>query len=379
MNSDDNYDLVVVGGGLAGLSAAALLARKKYKVLVIEKENYPRHKVCGEYISMESRPFLERLGIRVNDMRLPLIHKLQVTDGKGNELNIGLPQGGFGISRYSLDACLADAAQQSGATLLTRTRVDDVAYENDQFRVTTANGTFTAIAVCGAWGKRSNLDVKWHRPFIAEKNKALNNYIGVKYHIRYTWPRDCVGLHNFDSGYCGISPVEDHKSCLCYLTNAANLQQCDNDIKQMERDILWKNPVLRNIFSKAEFLYQAPLAISQISFQHKEQVSNHVLMAGDASGMITPLCGNGMSMAFHSAKIVSDFIAGFLSGDTSRAEMERGYSAAWKKTFSRRLSLGRFVQGNFGKGGSTSFLLKTFYRVPFLQKFLIEGTSGKTF
>ena len=374
MNSNNTYDVIIIGGGLAGLSAAILLSRKKYKVLVLEKESYPKHKVCGEYVSMESKPFIEMLGVPVG-----VINKLQVTDIKGYELNTSLPQGGFGISRYKLDKMLADLAQQAGATLLTKTKADSVQWELDAFTVKAKDEVFTAKIVCGTWGKRSNIDVKWQRSFLKERNNSLSNYVAVKYHIRYPWPNDVVGLHNFTNGYCGISQVEDGRCCTCYLTTAASLHKCGNDLKKFEHDVVMKNPVLNKIFSNAEFLFESPVTISQISFQKKEQVHEHVLLLGDAAGMITPLCGNGMSMAMHSAKIASALVDRFLQGSITRVQMEKNYVNTWKSNFSTRTTLGRIVQNNFGKDITTSIFLKTVNFLPFLKNAIIKGTSGKPF
>ena len=379
MNTNNAYDVVIIGGGLAGLSSAILLGRKGYKVLLLEKESYPKHKVCGEYISMESKPFLESLGIPLDDMLLPVINKLVVTDTNGNELNAQLPQGGFGISRYKLDAMLAEHAQKAGATLLTKTKAENVQWENDSFTVKAKDQTYTAKVVCGSWGKRSNMDVKWQRDFVKEKNTALNNYIAVKYHINYAWPKDVVGLHNFPDGYCGISQIEDGKTCMCYLTTAASLHKCGNDLKRLEQEVVMQNPVMHKVFSNAEFLYESPVTISQISFEKKAQVERHVLLLGDAAGMITPLCGNGMSMALHSAKIAGALIDDFLQGRTSRNEMEKNYEATWKSIFSKRITLGRLVQGNFGKGWATAAFLKTANAFPFVKRALINGTSGAPF
>jgi len=261
MNSNNTYDIIIVGGGLAGLSSAILLSRKKYKVLVLEKETYPKHKVCGEYISMESKPFLESIGLPIEEMNLPVICKLMVTDTRGNEINAGLPQGGFGISRYKLDNTLAELAQKAGAVLLTKTKADNIQFENEVFTVNAGNQTFTSKIVCGTWGKRSNIDIKWERPFIQKKNNSLNNYVGIKYHIHYPWPKDCIGLHNFTDGYCGISSIEGDKCCMSYLTTAASLQKNGNDVKKMERNVLMRNSWLEKIFAKAEFLYESPVAI----------------------------------------------------------------------------------------------------------------------
>lgn len=379
MSNDTAYDVAIIGGGLAGLSLSILLGKQHYKVLLLEKESYPKHKVCGEYVSMESKPFLENLGLNIDEMYLPVIDKLQVTDARGNAVNARLPQGGFGISRYMLDAALAGLAQKSGATLITKTKVEDVLRADGLFTVNAKGETYTAKVVCGAWGKRSNIDVKWQRPFVTEKNKALSNYIAMKYHITYPWPRDVVGLHNFRNGYCGISQIEDGKTCLCYLTTAANLQLCNNNIKELEQTVVMQNPSLYQILSNAVFLYESPITISQISFERKAQVEDHVLLLGDAAGMITPLCGNGMSMALRSAKIAAPLIDDFLKSRISRDELEKNYAAQWKQAFSRRISLGRFVQSNFGKGRLTSLFLRTANALPFVKRALINGASGEPF
>ena len=379
MNSSNTYDVVIAGGGIAGLSLAILLGRQHYKVLVLEKESYPKHKVCGEYVSMESKPFLESLGLAIDEMKLPVINKLQVTDARGNKVNADLPQGGFGISRYKLDAALAELAQKAGATILTKSKVEDVQWDVDSFAVKAKDQTYAAKVVCGTWGKRSNIDVKWQRAFIKEKNRALNNYIAVKYHINYPWPKDMVGLHNFKNGYCGISQIEDGKTCLCYLTTATNLQNSGNDIKRLELETVMQNPWLREIFSVAEFLYESPLAISQISFERKAQVEEHVLLLGDAAGSITPLCGNGMSMAMRAAKISGGLIDEFLKENISREVMEKSYITQWGSVFSKRLSVGRFIQSNFGKDRVTSVFLKVANAFPFVKRALIRGTSGEVF
>ncbi|HYJ63390.1 MAG TPA: NAD(P)/FAD-dependent oxidoreductase, partial [Parafilimonas sp.] len=295
------YDIGIVGGGLAGLSLAILAADAGYNVVLFEKEEYPFHKVCGEYISFESYDFLDRLGLPLHKWNLPAIKKLLVTDIKGNEYNFQLDLGGFGISRFKIDDALYQLAIKKDAHVVTNIKVNDVLFENDAHIIQTNKQTVLAKVVAGSFGKRSNLDVKWERGFTEQKINKLNNYIGVKYHVRLTYSKDQIALHNFKNGYCGISAIEDNKYCLCYLTNAKNLSLNNNSIQQMEKNVLFQNPALKKIFTESEFLYHAPITISQISFDKKSQTENHVLMLGDAAGMITPLCGNGMSIAMHSA------------------------------------------------------------------------------
>ena len=103
MNADNTYDVAIVGGGLAGLSLSIQLIRQGHSVILFEKEQYPFHKVCGEYISLESWDFLNDLGVDLNAMNVPIITKLQVSSVNGKLLEQALPLGGFGISRYKLD------------------------------------------------------------------------------------------------------------------------------------------------------------------------------------------------------------------------------------------------------------------------------------
>jgi len=361
------------------LTLAIQSANAGYKTLLLEKEQYPFHKVCGEYISNESAGFLEQLGVPLQQLQLPQINRLQISDGKGRLYPFNLPLGGFGISRYMLDNLLYNIALGKGVTVLTQTKITNITFAENNFTIQTNKQTFNAKCTVGSFGKRSNLDVKWKRPFITSKTARLNNYIGVKYHINYPHENDVIALHNFTDGYCGMSGIEDGKTCLCYLTTAKNLQQSGNSIKQMEKDILYNNPHLKKIFSNADFLYNEPLTISQVSFSKKSQIENHVLMVGDAGGMITPLCGNGMSMAMHAGKLAFNNLHLHLQGKISRPTMEQQYTNDWRKQFSKRLFTGRVVQSLFGGDASTALFLGLVSKNAWLAQKLISSTHGTPF
>lgn len=372
------YDVAIIGGGLAGLTLAIQCAGQGYQVILFEKEEYPFHRVCGEYISMESFGFLQRLGLPLQSMQLPVIDTLHISDAAGRIYPFKLPLGGFGISRYTLDEALYKLAVEKGVTVLTQTRVNNIVFANDVFTIETNSNLFKAKCAAGSFGKRSNLDVKWKRPFVKSKAKGLNNYIGVKYHVRYNQPYTNIALHNFKNGYCGISNIEDGKCCLCYLTTAANLKS-SGSIAQMQQNVLMQNPQLQNIFTNATFLYSEPLAISQVSFAPKSQVENHVLMVGDAAGMITPLCGNGMSMAMHAGKLAFDNLHLYLHGAISRQVMEDNYAKQWRKNFSSRLMVGRMVQRLFGNNKTTALFLRAVSKNAWLAQKIISATHGMPF
>jgi flavin-dependent dehydrogenase len=373
------YDVAIIGGGLAGLSLSINLADKGYRVLLLEKESYPFNKVCGEYISMESWPFLERLGIPLSTLSLPRIHTLTVSAPDGYSLTHPLSMGGFGISRYTLDAMLADLAVTRGVALYTGNKVSDVTFTEDGFHVVSPQGAFRAKVAVGSFGKRSNLDVRLQRPFIQKRSGKLDNYIGIKYHIRIALPPGQIGLHNFENGYCGVSAVDGGKHCLCYLTTAANLEKNGNSISRMEQQVLQRNPHLRDIFTRAEFVRPKPESIARISFSKKSAVDHHLLMTGDSAGMVSPLCGNGMSMAFRSGLLALEVIQPFLEGKISRGQMEYTYQTAWKKHFAGRMKAGRLIQSFFGKPGPTKVFLQLLSPFPIFTEQIIRRTHGNTF
>jgi len=374
-----DYDIAIAGGGLAGLATAIQLARKSYRVVLFEKEEYPFHKVCGEYLSLESWNFLTLLGLPLHEMRLPLIDTLQLTAPNGKELVTKLPLGGFGISRYLLDKSLADIATKNGVTLLQKTKVDDVKREDDSFIISFLGTAIKAKVCCAAYGKRSNLDVKWKRPFLNQTSSRLNNYVGIKYHVKTSWQDNVIGLHNFENGYCGISKIEGNEYCLCYMTKAENLKACDNSIDALQQNILFQNPHLKKIFQQSIAVKDFPVTISQINFGAKEKIQDGILMLGDAAGMITPLCGNGMSIALHTAKLAASLIDDFLREKISQSEMEKAYKKQWNKAFASRLKAGRLIQSFFGGKRLSNFFVGTFKALPFLAKPVIKLTHGKPF
>ncbi len=376
-----DYDIAIVGGGLGGLSLSILMVRQGWRVALFEKETYPFHRVCGEYISNESLDLVQHLGVDLSDS--PQIHRLAISSIKGRVLKANLPLGGFGISRYHLDHQLAQIAVAEGVDLYEGGRVDQIKYIDEgegRFEIKSRKGEFTSRLAACAFGKKSNLDVKLDREFARKKPKASNNYVGVKYHVRHPdFPPDLIELMNFKDGYCGMSMIEDGKYCLCYLTTAASLRKHGNSIPELEEKVLKQNPRLAERLEKSERLFTEPVTVSNVNFQAKSVVENHLLMVGDAAGSIAPLAGNGMSMSFHAAWLLSGLAAKFLRGEMDRAQLEATYTQLWKGKFQTRIKAGTRLQGLFGKTGPTELAIGSLRYLPFVTRRLIKLTHGKPF
>ena len=367
-------EIIIVGGGLSGLIAANYLAEAHLSVTVIEKKEYPFHRVCGEYISNETIPFLKSLNLFPASFHPPAISRLQLTSVNGRAAEIDLDLGGFGISRYTFDQFLFEQAKKRGVKFHLNTAVDTVEFKAGKLEAKTKDTIYVGDIVIGSFGKRSKIDASLQREFI----KKRSPYAGVKYHLRTQHPDDLIALHNFKDGYCGISNIEDGKSTLCYLTHRDNLRKHGN-IKAMEENVLYKNPYLKKIFTTAEFLFEKPEVINEISFETKSPIENHLLMSGDAAGMITPLCGNGMAMAIHSAKILSELIIEFSRGQISREQLENRYTKKWTTLFANRLWAGRQIQNLFGGEWSSNFVVNLARNFKPLSTFLVKKTHGAPF
>jgi len=365
-------DVIVAGGGLAGLTSAIHLSAFGFKVVIVDKDPYPRHKVCGEFVSNEVSSYLDSLGIRFKALSTIPINKLKISTSS-KTINFPLPLGGFGISRYSFDYALLQKALQQGCTLIEDT-VLKISFSANRFQVSTAaNGTLEAGWVLGAYGKRSVLDVN---P-IQSNPKTQTAWLAVKAHYRGKSPGDEVSLNFFKGGYCGVSAIEDELINVCYIASYSEFKKY-RDLKTFQQEVLCQNPMLKQLFDTAQPVFRE-LAIGQVSFEEKECVSEHVLMIGDSAGLIHPLCGNGMAMAIHAAKMAAEAIIAVQKRKIDlkvRSSAEEQYERAWKRAFWWRLRAGRCFTQVSNMPAVANILLESINRYAGLGPFCARQTHG---
>ena len=367
---EQDCDIIIIGGGLAGLTAAVHLLQAGNAVMLIEKNAYPKHKVCGEYVSNEVLPYLNHLGIHPISNGAKEINRFQFSGLSGEALEIKLPLGGFGISRYALDLILYEKAVSLGLVFEQAT-VTNVSFGMDQFEVTIKDKSFRAPFVLGAYGKRSGLDITLSRKFISTKSP----WMGVKAHYAGQFPEDLVALHNFSGGYCGLSRVETDAINVCYLADVNSFKK-HKDLHTYQVEVLEQNKYLKEFFAQAEPIFEKPLTISQISFQDKSAVENHILMIGDSAGLIHPLCGNGMAMAIHSAKIASECLIEHTRTSRKREQLEKEYTKQWKRTFATRMRNGSLIQRGLHNATITRLGVSILQKSPKLLSSVIQSTHG---
>jgi flavin-dependent dehydrogenase len=364
-------DLCIAGGGIAGLSAGILATRMGYQVVLSERKTYPYHKVCGEYLSLEAIPLLESFGLRFPESRFPRIRKIVISSPGTRPFEAPLPLGAIGLSRYCLDAQMAEQFQKEGGHLIQGNktlRIENLGPE--AYQVELENGTIQARQVFCATGR--------NKPTWAGTERISNGqagYTGIKIHLKSRFPDDSIGLHHFPGGYAGISAVEDGWHCMAYMVQDGLVRQFKGDLERVEQEVLWKNPIIRSHMEGAELRFPR-LSTSGIHFGERNLHFQGMLHLGDGSGMIPPLAGNGMSMALHESVLACRQLPKLLGSQDQKMEGIRSYESEWKSAFSRRLWMAKLLQKAMDQPGMAALTIQSFRLFPFLFSQVARRTHG---
>ncbi len=371
------YDIIVVGGGLAGSAAASLLARAGATVLLLEAATLPHDKLCGEFLSPETVGIFQRLGVwsAIDALAPPRLTAARIIARDGARWDAPFPAPGIGLSRYALDKLLFDHAGQVGADVRQAARVTGmVGSLVEGFGVTwqTGNRAHAAEArvVLGAWGRRANLDRTLGRGFLSLDHPTF----ALKAHYHGPPIGRRVELHGFDGGYCGLAEIEGGRINLCLLAETRVLHACGGDPERLAAEVLPTNTALAAWLAHAERIHDRFLAISQIPFVRKAVVENDVLMLGDAAGLISPLAGNGMAMGLAAAEMAAPLVLDTLAGRRTAASLKATYSRQWHARFDRRLRLGRLAQPLMLRPITLGLGLRALRLIPPLGAALVANT-----
>jgi flavin-dependent dehydrogenase len=362
------YDLIVIGGGPAGTAAAITCARAGARVLLFERGHFPRHKVCGEFVSAESLDLLARLlasqhsrllseGIRISGARVFL-------DGHTLQAPINPPAAS--VARLDLDYALWDSAQECGVDCREQTAVQKIS-GTGPFLLKTSDGEFEGRALVNASGRWSNLN-----PAVRNPNGDVK-WLGVKAHFAEDLPAASVDLYFFDGGYCGVQPVElrdgERRSG---RVNASAMVR--SDIATSLPEVFLRHPALRER-SQRWTLLSDPVTTSPLIFREPRPVQDGMLMAGDAAAFVDPFVGDGISLALRSGTLAGECLILFFAGRTSLSDAAQDYRRAYERRLTpvfrtsskirRMLGLPQVVRAP---------LLSMLERTPAITRYLVRMT-----
>ena len=312
------YDLIVVGGGPAGSSAAISAALLGASVLLLERGRFPRHKVCGEFVSAESLSLLKEL---VDYQNAELLQAaLRIPRARlfldGHILLASIDPPAVSIARFDLDSALWHSAESAGVDARQQVIVQSIA-GSGPFRVVTASEEFETRALVNASGRWSNLN-------LAPENGAHHEkWLGVKAHFAEPRSEPSVDLYFFDGGYCGVQPVGTAR------VNASAMVRAD--VASSLPEVFAQHPALGDR-SRNWTLLSDPVSTSPLIFRDPQPERHGVLMAGDAAGFVDPFVGDGISLALRSGSLAAQCLKPFFAGEASLPDAVQCYSQSYKKT-----------------------------------------------
>lgn len=332
---------IIYGGGLAGLSLGIALRQRNVPVELHEAGTYPRHRVCGEFIAGADQRLFEELGI-VSAFDDALNLETTVWHcGNRQVLSQRLPSPVTSISRYTLDERLSRIFQEKGGVLHCHSRIKEAGTESE--------GTVWAT------GRRPSI-----------QDPSAKGWIGLKCHLSGLTLTGDLEFYIGRKGYLGFSPVSKDRVNVCGLFRL-------NRRLQGTKEVLFNRYLedngLGHLVPRMKEAVVDPeswCAVSGMDYR-KGSTEATALRIGDQFGLIAPLTGNGMSIAFESAALAAPFLESWADHKRSWKEAIQAIHHAQAEAFAKRKRVGGLLQKCLlNSYGQTCFRLLSASRlVPF--------------
>ena len=308
----------IIGGGLAGLTLGISLRQRSVPVTIYEAGRYPRHRVCGEFISGRGQQVLTRLGLleRLNSAGAIPAETAAFFFGQSRSPTRKLTPPAWSISRYALDTLLAHEFRTAGGVLLENSR---------------RQAPQPAEGSVDASGRHARpIENGWR-------------WFGIKVHVRAVRLSADLEMHGLPGGYVGMSRLAGDEVNVCGLfRRRGNSHRPPANWRQ----VLLGSPgsALRERLGKAEFDGNSFCAVAGLPLRAQHAQDREECSIGDALTMIPPVTGNGMSMAFEAAQLATEPLSAYSRGECSWGETKRIVGRACDKAFAQRLAWGRWLQ-----------------------------------
>jgi menaquinone-9 beta-reductase len=310
--------ILVIGGGPAGTAVAIQLARQRRLVTLVEKTATPHDKVCGEFVSGESRRYLDLLGVDIDALGAQPIRAVRVAmDTVIAETRLPFPA--WSLRRALLDEALLKRAASEGAHIVRGKRIEALKRQLNVWTALSSDGSsleadeaFLATGKHdlrgwprGAGGQNDLLAFKLHFACSTEQQAQLRN---------------CVELIFFTRGYAGLQLLHDGRANLSLLLTKSTFRKCGLRWNDVLDYLLSSSKHLQRRLSGAEALDPRPLALSAIPYGfQRSQTANGPWAIGDQGAVIPSFTGDGIAIALHSAFVAAKaYDRGVTSGDFQR-------------------------------------------------------------
>jgi flavin-dependent dehydrogenase len=361
---------------LAGSSIAYVLAELGWDVVLLERHTFPRHKVCGEFLSPEAQASLKAMGLyqAVKALSPVPIEQARLISRRGLALPMILPGQAWGLSRFALDAALAAKAEASGVDLQVGVTATAITRTEESFEVAVSSKDGPAVvrarAVLAACGRHSQPGL----PPRTASNRPT--YVGLKCHYEGVVMPSQVELFFFPGGYAGLCPVEGSRVNFCLLATQAALATAGKGIQPMLAWAVGQNQKLAHRLSEGRILPETETAVAPVDTHRPATPWDETACLGDTAVMIPPLCGDGMAIALRSAELCAPLVHNFLCGQLSLTGWEAAYRSIWEAEFGRAVRLGRSLQGMLNLPLLSEVLLGLGRLAPPLAEMLVRATRG---
>jgi menaquinone-9 beta-reductase len=322
------FDVAIVGGGPAGSSCAAFCAMTGLQSLVLDREKFPREKVCGDCLNPSCWTVLKRLELadRVRDLPHSKLCSVEFISINECGVTVDLPSGADGeisVKRSLFDDLLLRRARELGANVHQQTTVTGLS-RNDHWNIETASGdSFQARILIGADGRNSTVAHLCNLlPRPARERVALQAHIPL--------PRDFgnrIVLQFLREGYSGQAPVDETQLNLCLVgtpPTISKLRKWAEHQFQLPADQGWRTIT--------------PLTRSPVPSAHE-----NLFFIGDAARVVEPFTGEGIYYALRSGELAAKAVAKILHGD-DRNSVLREFGSAYAQIYRGRLWINRLAR-----------------------------------
>ena len=348
-NCNSPSAIIIVGAGPGGASLAIRLAKENFRVVLIEREKFPRHKLCGEFVSPECLAHFSELGVLQQMLEIGGDRITETVFYAPGGKSVSVPSKWFdgealSISRAEMDFRLIKAARELGVEVLEEAQVVGVLSEKNEIRgvkVRTRDGALKEIPgelTIDATG-RANVLTRLVEKIFPPKKKAdkaqKTKLVGFKTHLEnVNLAGGVCEIYFFRGGYGGLSFVENNRANHCFLIAAETVKEFAGNADEIVENVVFRNSRALETMRQAKPLFDW-LAVSVDGFGQKNlNPAKKLFTVGDAAAFIDPFTGSGMLMALESAEVLARSISANIH---SPDEIAAQYEVLHRKKFQKRL------------------------------------------